>query len=197
MSRLDLVVGSNGAGKTTFVRLVLAPARPGVPFVNADEIAARRWPDDPAGHAYQAAEAAAATRAALLARGESFIAETVFSHPSKVDLVRDAAAARYDVRMHALLVPAELAVARVAYRVGAGGHAVPADKVRCRWQRLWPLVADAATLAGVAAFWDNSGHDGPELVGTFYSGVAASEVVWPSWAHPGLPARLGGIIAAG
>ena len=47
--RLDLVVGPNGAGKTTFVELVLAPLRPGVTFVNADVIAAARWPDDPNG----------------------------------------------------------------------------------------------------------------------------------------------------
>jgi len=46
--RLDLVVGPNG-GKSTFVELVLAPLRPGVTFVNADVIAAARWPEDPAG----------------------------------------------------------------------------------------------------------------------------------------------------
>ena len=47
--RLDLVVGPNGAGKSTFVELVLAPNRPNVTFVNADVIAAQRWPQDPAG----------------------------------------------------------------------------------------------------------------------------------------------------
>ncbi|MGZ5390675.1 MAG: ATPase, partial [Mycobacterium sp.] len=36
MKRLDLVVGSNGAGKTTFVELTLAPLLPGSVFVNAD-----------------------------------------------------------------------------------------------------------------------------------------------------------------
>ena len=49
MNRLDLVVGPNGAGKSTFVELTLAPLLPGSVFVNADEIARRRWPDDPAG----------------------------------------------------------------------------------------------------------------------------------------------------
>jgi predicted ABC-type ATPase len=55
MKRLDLVVGPNGAGKSTFVELTLAPLLPGSAFVNADEIAKQRWPDDPASHAYQAA----------------------------------------------------------------------------------------------------------------------------------------------
>ncbi len=38
MKRLDLVVGSNGAGKSTFVELTLAPLLPRSVFVNADEI---------------------------------------------------------------------------------------------------------------------------------------------------------------
>src|SRR3984957_6676069 len=75
MKRLDLVVGPNGAGKSTFVELTLAPLLPGSAFVNADEIAKQRWPDDPASHAYQAARVAAATRAKLIELGKSFIAE--------------------------------------------------------------------------------------------------------------------------
>jgi predicted ABC-type ATPase len=47
-TRLDLVVGPNGAGKSTFVELTLAPLLPGNAFVNADEIAKQRWPDNPA-----------------------------------------------------------------------------------------------------------------------------------------------------
>src|SRR5882672_5897919 len=87
VNRLDLVVGPNGAGKSTFVELTLAPLLPGSAFVNADEIAKQRWPKDPASHAYQAARVAAETRAKLIELGASFIAETVFSHPSKLELI--------------------------------------------------------------------------------------------------------------
>ncbi len=59
--RLDLVVGPNGAGKSTFVELILAPLRPGATVVKADVIAAQRWPDDPLGHSYRDARAAART----------------------------------------------------------------------------------------------------------------------------------------
>lgn len=55
MRRLDLIVGPNGAGKSTIVDLVLARRIPGSVFVNADLIAAQRWPQDPADHAYEAA----------------------------------------------------------------------------------------------------------------------------------------------
>ena len=59
MNRLDLVVGPNGAGKSTFVELTLAPLLSGSAFVNADEIAKQRWPDDPESHSYEAARVAA------------------------------------------------------------------------------------------------------------------------------------------
>ena len=62
MKRLDLVAGPNGAGKSTFVELTLAPLLPGSVFVNADEIAKHRWPDDPPTHAHEAALIAAETR---------------------------------------------------------------------------------------------------------------------------------------
>lgn len=121
--RLDLVVGPNGAGKSTFVELLLAPHRPGVTFVNADIIAAQRWPEDPQGRSYDAARVAARTRQRLLDLREPFIAETVFSHSSKLDLIDAASAVGYTVVLHALLVPEELSVHRVAH----GGHAVPEE----------------------------------------------------------------------
>ena len=125
MKRLDLVVGPNGAGKSTFVELTLAPLLSGSAFVNADEIAKQRWPEDPASHSYQAARVAAETRARLIELGASFIAETVFSHPSKLELIGAARAADYTVVLHVLLIPEELAVERVRHRVSAGGHDVP------------------------------------------------------------------------
>ena len=117
MNRLDLVVGPNGAGKSTFVAFTLGPLLPGSVFVNADEIAKQRWRDDPGSHAYDAARVAADTRSKLIKLGRPFIAETVFSHPSKLDLIGAAHAADYTVVLHVLLIPEDLAVERVKHRV--------------------------------------------------------------------------------
>lgn len=109
---------------------------PGTVFVNADEIAKHRWPAEPGAHAYEAARIAAETRNELIRLRRSFIAETVFSHPSKLELIDAAHAADYTVVLHVLMVPEERAVQRVKHRVVAGGHDVPEEKIRQRFQRL-------------------------------------------------------------
>lgn len=189
MSRLDVVAGPNGAGKSTFVRFTLAPKLPGAVVVNADAIAAQRWPDDPAAHAYDAASVAERTRQHLVEQRRPFIAETVFSHPSKLTLVDDAVAAGYFVALHVVMVPEDLAVARVRARVAAGGHDVPVDKITARYQRLWSLVADAVERVDAASFWDNSARRGPLLVARFGGGVPVGHTAWPSWTPVDLTSR--------
>lgn len=186
MTRLDVVAGPNGAGKSTFVSTVLAALLPGSVFVNADEIAKRRWPDDPEAHAYDAARIAADTRAKLIATRRPFIAETVFSHPSKLDLIRAARAAGYTVVVHVVLVPEGLAVERVRLRVEAGGHAVPEVKIRERYRRLWGLVAAAIAESDSAMVYDNSAGIGPRIVATMTAGQIIGSPSWPAWTPPAL-----------
>ena len=122
---LILVVGPNGAGKTLFAGRFAAESR--LEFVNADLIAAERWPGEEESRSYQAAAVAADRRSDLIAAGRSFVAETVFSHPFKVDFVRAALDSGYTVGMRAVMVPEGLAVSRVRTRVRCGGHSVPND----------------------------------------------------------------------
>jgi predicted ABC-type ATPase len=191
LKQLHLVVGPNGSGKTTFVTEFLALELPGYVYVNADEIAKARWPDNRAAHAYEAAQVAAETRAYLIAGGRPFIAETVFSHPSKLDLLRAAQAAGYQVVLHVMLVPEELAVRRVAYRVQAGGHGVPEHKIRERYERLWPLVAQAVSRADRAVLYDNSRRTGPVKIAEFFGGLPIGAATWPEWAPEPVVSRWG------
>lgn len=189
MDRLDLVVGPNGAGKSTFIALTLAPLLPRSFVVNADEIARQRWPDDPASHAYDAARVAADTRAKLIELGRSFIAETVFSHPSKLDLIDTARRAGFIVVLHALLIPEDLAVERVRHRVRAGGHDVPEAKIRQRHRRLWAPVAEAITRCDSATVYDNSRLRGPRIVAQSSGGVSVGAPDWPGWSPEALRSR--------
>ncbi len=192
MKQLHLVIGPNGSGKTTFVEEFLALELPGYAYVNADEIAKARWPDDPGAHAYEAAQVAAETREHLIAGGRSFIAETVFSHRSKLDLLHSAQRVGYQVVLHLMLVPEELAVRRVAYRVKAGGHDVPERKIRERYERLWPLAARAVSLADRAVMYDNSRLAGLVKIADFYEGLRIGAVTRPDWAPAPIVSLLGG-----
>lgn len=178
---LYLVAGPNGAGKTTLVTRVIAPATH-LPFVNADVIAAQRWPAAQAEHAYQASDVAAEQRRELIAAGRSFIAETVFSHPSKLALIREAQSVGYHVHLHVVLVPEDLSVARVNDRVRRGGHVVPEEKIRARYTRLWPLIVQARSLVERTHVYDNSRAATPlRLIATYEYGLLVGSADWPAW----------------
>ncbi len=183
---LHILAGPNGSGKTTFVRRVLVPTTH-LPFINADEIAAERWPGRETEHAYHASRDAMQARDDAIRARRSFITETVFSHASKIDLIRQARSAGYLVSMHVILVPEEVSVRRVQLRVAAGGHDVPEQKIRERYRRLWGLVALALPLAGRVAFYDNSRVRTPfRVIAEYTNGSATSRPEWPRWAPPGL-----------
>lgn len=181
MSRLDLIAGPNGAGKTTLYEQLVAADRPGLPFVNADRIAADRFPGHEVEQAYEAAAIATRARDALIDARLDFCTETVFSHESKVDLVVEAVDAGYDVVLHVVMVPLKLSAARVAARVASGGHAVPTGKLRTRYRRLWRHIATAVPHCARAVFYDNSADAGPYEIASYRFGVADYPPRWPEW----------------
>ncbi len=184
---LHLLVGPNGAGKSSFVEDALWPQWPDLPFVNADLIAAERWPYAQSEHAYDASRAAAHERDLLLETHTSFITETVFSHPSKAALVARAAHLGYLVHLHVVVVPVDLSVQRVAERVRRGGHVVPEDKIRARHARLWSVLVPVVPLAARADFYDNSQAATPfRLMAAYERGRQVGEAAWPAWAPDAL-----------
>lgn len=178
---LHLVAGPNGAGKSTFYEEILEPAT-GLVFINADRIAAKRWPGQELEHAYEASELAALQRERALKRHRSFATETVFSHPSKLDLLRAARKAGYRVTLHIILVPEVLAVARVHQRVRAGGHDVPEEKIRSRYARLWGHLREAVEECDETVVYDNSRAARPyRRVAEYLDGRAVRAPEWPAW----------------
>ncbi len=178
---LHLLAGPNGAGKSTLVRDVIAPVLH-LPFVNADELAALHWPGSELEHGHEASQLARHVREQMLANRKSFITETVFSHPSKLQLMRDAHSSGFRVTLHVVMIPEELAVARVRARVHNSGHDVPEQKVRARFHRLWPLVAEAIALADESFVYDNTLAVNPHrLIASFLSGRISGEADWPAW----------------
>ena len=179
--QLWLLVGGNGAGKSTFHRLFLEPL--GLPFVNADNLAKLIAPDTPEAHGLEAALLAEQQRELLLLRGFSFCFETVYSHPSKVDFVARAKALGYEVILVLIhLNNVSLNQARIAQRISEGGHHVPAEKVSSLFLN---NVQASLLLCDQVRLVDNSSADHPFLpVATIIAGVEQlHQDPLPSWAH--------------
>lgn len=158
--QLWMLVGGNGAGKSTFYRRYLEPE--GMQFVNADLIAKRLDNEQPERLAYQAAKIAEQIRKNLLNQGLSFCFETVFSHPSKIDFIAEAKARGYEVILVFIhLASDELNQARVQQRVSEGGHSVPPDKIVSRIPRTLTHVQKALALTDEAYLLDNSLRTNP------------------------------------
>jgi len=74
---------------------------------------------------------------------------------------------------------------RVRHRVSAGGHDVPENKIRERYQRLWALVATAIARCDTATVYDNSALKGPRIVAQTSNGHIIGAPSWPRWTpHP-------------
>jgi predicted ABC-type ATPase len=136
--------------------------------VNADEIGARLRAAAPsAGRESpdldrQAFEKAGELREALLAAGQSFGTETVFSDTEghKLDFLRRARAAGYVVFLVFIgLTDAQLSRARVVQRVEAGGHDVPDEKLDARFPRTLANLRSAIQEVDEAFIVDNSDAD--------------------------------------
>jgi predicted ABC-type ATPase len=184
---LWLLAGPNGAGKSSFYEFHLKDDYPSLPFVNADLLARERWGSDAVEHGYQASRLAAEWRKELLAARRSFVSETVFSHPSKLELIDQAKSLGYQVILVFIYVEVEVALARVAYRVRVEhGHDVPPDKIETRHARLLPLIAQAIAKADRAEIFYNG--DAGAIGHRRIASVVGADVHWrvdppPAWAQ--------------
>jgi predicted ABC-type ATPase len=189
MPILHLIAGPNGAGKSTLYRYLIQPRYPTLVFVNADihEQATLQHIDDPVRRSQAAREWAEGERQARLRLGESFVSETVFSHPSKLDLLRQARTAGFEVALYVVCLdqPREL-LRRVRQRVREGGHAVPANKVLERYPRTLGHLSEAVRLADLSMLFDAAdiSAGGPSLVATVAGGhLTRHATPLPAWAR--------------
>lgn len=151
-----VLAGPNGAGKSTLYETRVASSFAG-PFINADIIQRDELRAPSPAASYEAARIASSRRADYLSRGRDFVTETVFSHPSKLELIDEARTKGFTVIvMHVGVETPDLSVARVGTRVEEGGHIVPEDKIRARYQRGAPLIRAAVLKADRGMVFDNS-----------------------------------------
>jgi predicted ABC-type ATPase len=129
-----VLAGPNGAGKSTVAPALLHGALAVNEFVNADVIASGLSAFDPESAAIAAGRVMLVRIRELASQRVNFAFETTLASRSFAPWLRQLATSGYAVHLVYLWLPsADFAVERVAERVRAGGHNVPAGTVRRRY----------------------------------------------------------------
>lgn len=132
--QLYILAGCNGAGKTTASKTILPDIWQCKEFVNADAIASGLSPYDPESVNIQAARLMLQRIDDLMAQGVSFSIETTLATRSYVSLVDKAHEQGYWVNLLFFWINSpEMAIQRVAKRVSEGGHNIPEEVIRRRY----------------------------------------------------------------
>lgn len=159
--RIRIVAGPNGAGKTTFAREYLPREADCVEFINADLIAAGLSPFAPERAAIQAGRMMLDMVGQLARRKESFSFETTLAGRGYARQIPAWRNAGYRVELYFLSLPgADVAVERVRQRVRQGGHDIPEDTIRRRFESGFALFESLyKPLVDGWILYDNAGEE--------------------------------------
>jgi predicted ABC-type ATPase len=163
---LLIIAGPNGSGKSTLTQQMRDDGVDLGIYINPDEIALQLRADFAFREVSGAQLAAIAQKKAgdkrqdCLASRLSFSFETVMSHPSKIDVLKQARRLGYFVMLYFVATASPtLNVQRVRQRVALGGHAVPEDRIVSRYERTLALLPQAIAQCDRAILFDNSYRD--------------------------------------
>jgi predicted ABC-type ATPase len=165
MPNVYIIGGANGSGKTTVAKRLLPNFLGIYEYVNADEIAAGLSPFKPESVAVEARKLMLTRLEYLKNTRAEFAFETTLAARSFAQFLRECKSLGYTINLiYFWLTTPELAVARVQSRVASGGHNIPEEVIRRRYQRgRLNLNQLYLPLAQKWIVYDNS-RDEPNLV---------------------------------
>ena len=138
LKKILIIAGPNGAGKTTFAAEFLLNEADCPTFVNADLIASGVNPFQPERSTVRAGRLMLGLIEEYVCRRESFAFETTLSGRGFARRIPHWQEQGYWVKLYFLRLPSpDMAVARVRNRVRQGGHDVPEETVRRRFDAGW------------------------------------------------------------
>jgi predicted ABC-type ATPase len=121
-------------------------------FINADDIA-----KEDKLSAYEAAIEADRRRNDAILERLSFATETVMSTETKIDFIKKAKAAGYQVTLIYITTQDEtINLERVKARVKMGGHDVPQEKTLARYKRSMTFLVEVLDIVDEASIFNNS-----------------------------------------
>ena len=140
--------GPNGSGKSTITRMAGIVGN----YINADDIKRTTLCTD-----LEAAIKAEELRERMIAEKKDFTFETVLSTKRNLLLLQKAKEQGYFVRgIYVLTANPDINVARVFARQALGGHGVPEDKVRSRYDKALELIPQLVTVCDILHIYDNT-----------------------------------------
>lgn len=156
--RLLILAGPNGSGKSTLTTALLSHEwGKNCLSINADNVAQSLGDWNNFEYVKQAQQQTSSMLNEALEKGIDIIYETVFSHPSKVDLIWEAKQKGYFIRFFFVGTRSPLINARrVLKRVASKGHNVPREKIFGRYSRSYVNSVMAMRLADRGYLYDNS-----------------------------------------
>lgn len=140
--------GPNGSGKSTITRM----AKTGGEYINADDIKRTTLCTD-----LEAALKAEELRELMVKNKKDFTFETVLSTDRNLLLLQKAKEQGYFIRgIYVLTSNADINVARVNARQALGGHGVPENKIRSRYDKALALIPRLVQICDILHIYDNT-----------------------------------------
>lgn len=155
MERPKIIVfaGPNGSGKSTISSVIRSQsAMFGLPYSNADDIKKAVHGTD-----LKAAQMAEQQRLAWVQQKQSFCFETVLSSDHILKLLQQAKEQGFFIQAFIIVTAdPDINVLHVKSRKMEGGHDIPEDRIRIRYQRSLANVKELVSLADECDIYDNS-----------------------------------------
>ena len=140
--------GPNGSGKSTITRMAKTV---GV-YINADDIRKASLCSD-----MEASIMAEKLREDAVFKNEDFTFETVLSTERNLKLLKKAKEKGYFIRcIYVLTANPDINVIRVEVREASGGHGVPEDKIRSRYDKALSLIPSLIEVCDILHIYDNT-----------------------------------------
>ncbi len=148
LPEIIVFAGPNGSGKSTITQF----AKVIEPYINADEIKKATNCTD-----LEAAQKADEMRYHLVEVRRGFTFETVLSTERNLNLLKKAKDAGFFVRcVYVLTADPKINVHRVKVRHNNGGHDVPEEKIRTRYERCFSLIPQLIEVCDIFHLYDNT-----------------------------------------
>jgi predicted ABC-type ATPase len=186
---LTIIAGPNGSGKTSVMRSGDFEGKQRL--IDADQIAREMSLADPSLAAIAAGREALRRIEEYLTRGESFAFETTLSSRHTIQMMKRAKETGFAVSLlYVCLEKPDFCIGRIEDRVAKGGHFIPDDDVRRRYQRSLANLPEALRSADTATAYDNTAGGARRVIEACNGRIVWRSEKLPPWAESVLAEML-------